>query len=430
MPSLHEETITHFGDELMRENERLEQELEATQQKLHAVELEMVEKSETAAQQLQSVTDRLTAALAGQEDRASEAVAKQGELENQLAASQLQVFELSERVQTLQHELREGSAHEQQAPARVEDPRVPQLLAEVEALKNQKEALENTLSKASEQLHEAVSEKESLKARISRMLDEIESFEDAVAQYRKEAEEYKAQAIVLQERLGALDRPGVSLQENSISAKVNNSQMDHGKTARALHNENQELKSVGAMRRVDANGMASLLRHPDLDGATLEAFKMSEQSVSDYRQQVRSLEDKVDRLEKENARLSAPAQPNPRQRLSMAMKDTFEREKKQLVTRVRNLEAELETQKKALLQQLERNASVHCLEAEVKRLTDLVELLRYPPPRQKRDTVKPQNEHCASAGSLCVKLEPPSQHVEAPAPAVSLQNVKKERAEW
>lgn len=63
---------------------------------------------------------------------------QQGELENQLAASQLQVFELSERVQTLQHELREGSAHEQQAPARVEDPRVPQLLAEVEALKNQK----------------------------------------------------------------------------------------------------------------------------------------------------------------------------------------------------------------------------------------------------------------------------------------------------
>lgn len=120
---------------------------------------------------------------------------------------------------------------------------------------------------------------------------------------------------------------------------------------------------------------------------------MCAQSISDYRQQVRSLQDKVDRLETENARLRAPAQPNPRQRLSMAIKDIFEyvlagftsqrtpvfrREKKELVTRVRNLQAEVEALTKSVMQQLERNASMPRLEAEVKRLTDLTLLLNQP----------------------------------------------------
>ncbi|KAH7720878.1 hypothetical protein AAVH_11717 [Aphelenchoides avenae] len=369
-------------DELKETNERLDKELERVQLELRTVKEQKriteqaAEELDTEARQLHEENEALKHQLFAEKAKQGLAAANKEDLQERLDQAQAQIIELSQRTVELEQELRRRP-EVVKSPSLLEDSSVPQLQAEVNALTAKKDELESQLKGTIDQLREALSAQEDLQRRYDEMRDDLDQVTDAVSHERNEAKHYKARVTELEIRISELETPAMQSSAKSLFAEVYDSRKQLELDVKRLFYEklNLQQKLNNAMRMVRLSALAHQPHAPELDGATLEAFKKSEQSISDYRQQVRSLQDKVDHLEKENSQLRAPA--TPRQRIAIGIRETFEREKKELVTRIRNLEAEIETQKKALLEQLDRNASVPHLEAEVKRLNELSELIRY-----------------------------------------------------
>ncbi|KAH7715360.1 hypothetical protein AAVH_17245 [Aphelenchoides avenae] len=380
-------STSSFTEEYRRENERLEQEVASLRQKLSTITQQKAalehaaEELDSEAHQLHQENDALKGQLTAEKEKHGAEVAKREDLEQRLQSAEMQAYELMEKVVALEHALQSRPECVKEASL-LEDSRVPQLTAEVETLQAKKAELGALLNKNTEHLRETLAENEALHKQLAEMQEDLEAVTDAVAHQRKEAEHYKALTTELEMRISELEQPDYKPQAHSLFAEVYDSRKQLEKDVLRLFKERNELrqKLAEATRLARLNNGPKYVSRGDLcDGPTLEAFKMSQSSISDYRSRVLALETQVDALEKENKglRSASTTRADLRTQLALNIRDSFEREKKTLVTRIRSIEMEVDTLKTALIYEKERNASVPRLEDEVKRLSELLQVYHY-----------------------------------------------------